>query len=197
MRLFNQAACLKSKLVESSSQTSTQYFDNRLRTECFVTCLISLMQMTAMLDCFTEMQITHLPSWVLHRTLALMQKIHTYRRAEWRPYGDWSLWHSAGFSVARDFLYLPGDSLSVTLSLSPPMPTRLWVEVERHLRSGAPSRMTNWQLRVTEGSGVILLNGSHGDEQQKTRIHLHVMYTLCLTHLCAQIHTLNIPNDIW
>lgn len=149
----------------------------------FVTCLISLMQMTAMLDCFPEMQITHLLSWVLHRTLALMQKIHTYRRAEWRPYGDWSLWHFAGSLWPLTFFISP-----VTLFLSPTklvwnqccritMPTStawLWVEVERHLWSGAPSRMTNWQLRVTEGSGVILLNGSHGDEQQKTRIHLHI-----------------------
>lgn len=68
--------------------------------------------MTAMLDCFTEMQITHLLSWVLRRALALMQKTHTYRRAEW---GLWGVKSVAlhRFSVARDFLYLPRDSLSL------------------------------------------------------------------------------------
>lgn len=114
----------------------------------FVTCLISLMQMTAMLDCFTEMQIIHPLSSVRHRALALTKKTHTYWRAEWGLQGVKSV-ALRRFSVARDFFSLSCDSFSLSLPtklalnqccwLTMPASTAwLWVEVERHLWSGAP-----------------------------------------------------------
>lgn len=140
VRHFNQAGCSRSRSVESSRQTSTRYFDNRLRTEGFVTCLISLMQMTAMLDCFTEMQITHPPSSVRHRALALTQKTHTYWRAEWGQQGANSV-ALRRFSVARDSFSLSPTKLALYQCCRLTMPAStawLWVEVERHLWSGAP-----------------------------------------------------------